>query len=86
MRRYRVVGLAAGLSLLAGSAALAQPTDAQIQARVERVLARTPLIDGHNDFPWEVRERFAGKVDAFDMKGDLTKLPRAKDAPATRPC
>jgi membrane dipeptidase len=83
MRGYRVLGLAAVLTLAAGQAAWAQaPSDAQIQARVAAVLAKTPLIDGHNDFPWEVRERFAGKVDAFDMRGDLTKLPRAKDAPA----
>ena len=74
--------MVAGLTLLAGSTAGAQPTDAQIQARVAAVLAKTPLIDGHNDFPWEVRDRFAGKVDAFDMRGDLTKLPRGKDAPA----
>ena len=83
MRKYEIVGLAVGLALAAASAAGAQPqTDAQIQARVAAVLAKTPLIDGHNDFPWEVRERFAGKVDAFDMRSDLTKLPRAKDAPA----
>ena len=85
MRRLRIVALAAGLAL-AGSSALgaeapAKQTQAQIDARVAAVLAKTPLIDGHNDFPWEVRERFAGKVDAFDMRGDLTKLPRAKDAP-----
>jgi membrane dipeptidase len=82
MRGYQVLGLAAGLILVSAPAAPAQPTDAQLQARVAAVLARTPLIDGHNDFPWEVRERFASKVDAFDMRSDLTRLPRAKDAPA----
>ena len=83
MGEYRVLGIAAALSLLTASAAWAEkPTDAQLQARVAAVLARTPLIDGHNDFPWEVRERFASKVDAFDFRSDLTRLPRAKDAPA----
>jgi membrane dipeptidase len=83
MGEYRGLGIAAALSLLTASAAWAEkPTDAQLQARVAAVLARTPLIDGHNDFPWEVRERFASKVDAFDFRSDLTRLPRAKDAPA----
>ena len=45
-----------GMTLAAGALAWAQTppvqTAAQIQARIERVLAKTPLIDGHNDFPW----------------------------------
>jgi membrane dipeptidase len=75
MRGYRLVGLAAVLTIAAGPAAWAQaakPTPAQIDARVAAVLARTPLIDGHNDFPWEVRERWAQKTGTFDMKSDLS--------------
>src|SRR5579859_7383110 len=72
MRGYRVLGLAVGVALMAGSAALAQPTETQLKARVAAVLAKTPLIDGHNDFPWEVRERFAQKTGVFDMKSDLS--------------
>ena len=34
--------------------------DAALTARVDRVLAKTPLIDGHNDLPWEIRDRFGG--------------------------
>lgn len=44
------------------------------QRRVERVLATTPLIDGHNDLPWEIRERFKGSVDAVDFRTDLRGL------------
>jgi membrane dipeptidase len=44
------------------------------QRRVERVLAATPLIDGHNDLPWEIRERFKGRVDAVDFRTDLSGL------------
>jgi membrane dipeptidase len=50
-------------------------SDAQIAARVARVLKATPLIDGHNDFPWEVRERFAQKTGGFDFKSDLSHQP-----------
>ncbi len=43
--------------------------DAALAARVAKVLADTPLIDGHNDLPWELRAR----VDV-DLRLDQTKL------------
>ncbi len=56
--------------------------DAALRARVDRVLIKTPLIDGHNDLPWEIRERF-GSVDGVDLAVDTSKLPLKKedDAP-----
>jgi membrane dipeptidase len=56
--------------------------DTALRARVDRVLAKTPLIDGHNDLPWEIRERF-GSVDGVDLAGDTLKLSLKKedDAP-----
>ena len=50
-------------------------SDAEVAARVAKVLKGTPLIDGHNDFPWEVRERFAQKTGVFDFKSDLSHQP-----------
>lgn len=58
----------------AAAAAHAQPVDPKIAARVEKVLAGTPLIDGHNDLPGVIRGRAAGKVDAFDLRADTSKL------------
>lgn len=49
--------------------------DAALTARVDHVLAKTPLIDGHNDLPWEIRERF-GSVDGVDLSADTSNLPR----------
>lgn len=46
--------------LLAGAAA---PADHLATARA--LLARTPVIDGHNDVPWKLREERAGKVEGF---------------------
>jgi membrane dipeptidase len=43
--------------------------------RVEQVLLRTPLIDGHNDLPWEIRDRFKSDLAAVDLKLDTTHLP-----------
>ena len=39
-------------------------------ARAERILKRTPLIDGHNDLPWRIREDSIarGNVDAYDIR------------------
>ena len=39
---------------------------------VSRVLARVPLVDGHNDAPWQLGETFAGDLDAFDF-ADLSE-------------
>ena len=45
------------------------------QHRVDQVLLQTPLIDGHNDLPWEIRERFKGDVAAVNLAADTRHLP-----------
>lgn len=67
------IGLA--LSLAVSGAAAAQPADPKIAARIDKILAKTPLIDGHNDLPWEIRTRFAGKLEGLDLRADTSKLP-----------
>ena len=39
-------------------------------ARAKRILKATPLIDGHNDLPWRIREDTIarGNVDAYDLR------------------
>jgi len=39
-------------------------------ARAKHVLSGTPLIDGHNDLPWRIREDSIarGNVDAYDLR------------------
>ena len=44
-------------------------------ARVERVLTQTPLIDGHNDLPWEIRDRFGGDLSKVDLSVSTAGLP-----------
>ncbi|HEY3113264.1 MAG TPA: dipeptidase [Gemmatimonadaceae bacterium] len=38
--------------------------------RAERILRQTPLIDGHNDLPWRIREDSIarGNVDVYDLR------------------
>ena len=45
------------------------------QHRIDRVLSQTPLIDGHNDLPWEIRERYKGDVAAINLRADTRHLP-----------
>jgi len=53
--RFRLLSAALGLAaLLGGASALAAQEDpALVHARA--LLHKTPLIDGHNDLPWEIR-------------------------------
>ncbi len=52
-------------------------------ARVTELLRRHPLIDGHNDLPWEVRKQSGHDFDRLDLSQRLTTthtdLPRLRD-------
>ncbi|WP_430635903.1 hypothetical protein [Sphingomonas hankookensis] len=50
------------LPLLLLAAQAPAPT-AQDRARAERVLQRAPVIDGHNDLPWGIREHHHAAVE-----------------------
>lgn len=58
----------------------AGPTDGD--ALVKKVLADMPVIDGHNDLPWEMRDRFSSNVDAIDLRQNTAQLPKRPGAPA----
>jgi membrane dipeptidase len=45
------------------------------QHRIDHVLSQTPLIDGHNDLPWEIRERYKSDVAAINLSADTRHLP-----------
>ncbi len=75
-------------ALMAGPV-LAQATtpapDAAAEARARRILERTPLIDGHNDLPWALRQSHGNDPHAVDLATDLdgstalhTDIPRLR--------
>ena len=73
---------AAVLSLALASGALwAASPEANEAARVERVLTQTPLIDGHNDLPWEIRERFGSDLNRIDLSANTAAVPAAAGSP-----
>ena len=63
--------------------AVAQSPDPAL-ARVKKLLATTPIIDGHNDAPWEIRvdKAMPRDVDHYDLSKNLkdhdTDFPRLK--------
>lgn len=63
------------LWLILLAAAAQSPTDAEIAARVDRVLTEQPVIDGHNDLAWEIRNRYDARVESVDLTSDTSRLP-----------
>ncbi len=55
-------------TLVAALPVTAQDTSS---ALVARVLATTPLIDGHNDLPWAIRNAAGHDVTAYDLRGTV---------------
>ena len=69
--RYAAIALT-GLLVSGPLAALA--AEESFSSRVERVLARTPVIDGHNDLPWELRESSRGRLASIDLRSDTSHI------------
>lgn len=57
--------------------------DAALRARVMQILKEVPLIDGHNDVPWQYRRRVNLHVDQIDFR-DTTKLDPPMHTDLTR--
>jgi membrane dipeptidase len=73
--------LLVALTLLA-----ALTTNAQQDPRITRLLREVPLIDGHNDLPWQYRERAKNQLAQIDIRQDQSKLekPLHTDIPRLR--
>ncbi len=56
--------------------ALSQTIDPATQARIDHVLKATPLIDGHNDLPWELRDKYASLIETTDISAHSDKLSK----------
>jgi membrane dipeptidase len=81
MRRLCLATLATVL-LSTTAAAQKAPTDPNM-ARALRALAAQPVVDGHNDLPWRIREDTLHSMDveAYDLRKrapGMTDIPRLK--------
>src|SRR5438270_5611675 len=52
-------------AMLVAAPAAAQAIDPRVQARIDRILKATPLIDGHNDLAEQLRENYSMKVEGL---------------------
>ena len=67
----RTVLLTTVACVLMAGPVLAQAPDAGGEARARRILERTPLIDGHNDLPWALRQAHGNEPHAVDLTTNL---------------
>src|SRR3954452_23615314 len=70
--------LAGALAMVPG-ALQAQPIHPKVQARIDRILKATPLIDGHNDLPEQLRENYAMSVEGLASGTNQRKVPLMTD-------
>ena len=57
----------------------AQSIDPKVQARIDRILKATPLIDGHNDLPEQLRENYKLSVEGLASGGEQRTPPLMTD-------
>ncbi len=67
------------IALLLAVPAGAQPIDRATKARIDRILKATPLIDGHNDLPWALRQDHGLSVDGLESGSERRTPPLMTD-------
>ena len=67
------------LAAIAAVPAQAQPIDPAVQARINKILKRTPLIDGHNDLPWALRQNHGSSVEGLESGTERRAKPLMTD-------
>jgi membrane dipeptidase len=67
--------LALSVLLLSIAAAAAGGGDDALTRRIDRVLSASPIIDGHNDLPWEIHQGYDDWRKPLDLKAETSRLP-----------
>ena len=82
MNRYRAgVLLLVFATVTMWQSAVSRDGDAALE-RANNVLQAAPVVDGHNDLPWVIREKFGGDVEGYDISVRAqfdTDLPRLRE-------
>ena len=71
--------LIAATIMTLSSPATAQGIDPKVQARIDRILKATPLIDGHNDLAEQLRENYGLSVEDLASGTDKRAKPLMTD-------
>jgi membrane dipeptidase len=80
-RFLRTLTRLAALALLVAAPMARAAGAPDVATRIDRILATTPLVDGHNDLAWEIRTRYKGDVAAVDLSIDQSTHPGPGDTP-----
>lgn len=82
MRIHRLAAWVLSFAIVAVIAAQPDP----VSARIDRILREVPLIDGHNDLPWQMRQRVNNQMAKIDLRADQSKIedPLHTDIPRLR--
>src|SRR5580765_3313962 len=79
MMTMKAMLLLAAVTAVIPAASRAQQIDPKVQARIDRILKATPLIDGHNDLAEQLRENYGGKTEGLASGTDQWKKPLMTD-------
>lgn len=81
----RIVSFIAAATLLACVSTTPSTASESAEARARKILERVPLIDGHNDVPWALREQFHNQLARVDLNSttDIDQ-PMHTDIPRLR--
>ncbi|HEX5759873.1 MAG TPA: dipeptidase [Thermoanaerobaculia bacterium] len=71
-----VLALSSAAAAQDGGAAEWQPPPPALVERARALLEEVPLVDGHNDLPWELRARFRNHLAAIDLAKDQSGLEK----------
>ena len=75
----RTAFLLAAAALLLPTTATAQAIDPKVQARIDRILKRTPLIDGHNDIAEQLADSYKRSTNGIAVATDRRTPPLMTD-------
>jgi len=82
--RQSIFLAAVAASILCAAPLLGQaPADSAALLHAREVMRSIPLIDGHNDLPYELREKAGGDLDSLDIASPqdslMTDIPRLRE-------
>jgi membrane dipeptidase len=81
-RTFAAAAASAAFLLMAAPATTHAQSDAELLERARQLHARYPLVDGHNDLPWQIRQKAGGDISRMDFQHALpaehTDIPRLR--------
>lgn len=86
VNRRIVLAAIVTLILMNGNPSMAAAAPDRYLQTVRQILKQVPLIDGHNDVPWQYRKRTSNDFSALDLASDTAHLtpPMHSDIPRLR--